>query len=268
MDYKTCSVETNGFTMDYLQFGSGSKFFVILPGLGVQSALISAPVIVNRYAAFADEYTVCLFDRRNDPPQGYKVQNMADDTAAAMKALNMDGAYVLGVSLGGMIALNIAADHPELIEKLVLGSSTLCVDDKHFELFREWCLYAERREREKLCLTIGEKVFSKNVFSEFKDAFRAMAQTVTDDELGKFLIIARGMQGFDLRDRADRISCPVLSTGDTEDQIFGGDIYREIIRYMGSHPGFESKLYSGYGHAAYDFAPDFGKNMMEFFRDK
>lgn len=55
------TVRTPSFTMEYVRFGSGEKHFVILPGLSVQSVLISAQAVAAAYKSFAQDYTVYLF---------------------------------------------------------------------------------------------------------------------------------------------------------------------------------------------------------------
>ena len=117
------TVETGSCTMRYFQFGTGPKPMVILPGLSVQSVMNAADAVANAYRSMAQDFTVTAFDRRPELPAAYSVSDMARDTAAAMSALGLGGAYLFGASQGGMIALLIALDHPELVRKLALGST-------------------------------------------------------------------------------------------------------------------------------------------------
>lgn len=55
------------------------------------------------------------------PPGPYSVAQMADDTVAVMDAAGIERATVLGVSMGGMIAQELALRAPGRVERLVLG---------------------------------------------------------------------------------------------------------------------------------------------------
>ena len=98
--------------MDHIVFGHGEKSFVILPGLSMHSVMGAADAIAEAYKDFCEEYTVYVFDRAKNIHDGYTVRNMAEDTAKAMRRLNIEKADVFGASQGGMIAMYLAIDHP------------------------------------------------------------------------------------------------------------------------------------------------------------
>ncbi len=76
----------------------------------------------------ADRYKVILFDNRGAGRSDYigpcSIEQMAMDTAGLMDALAIDRANVFGGSMGGMIALQLALDRPERVNKLVLGATS------------------------------------------------------------------------------------------------------------------------------------------------
>ena len=74
-------------------------------------------------------FRVIYFDNRGTgqseaPPGPYTVQQMAEDAAAVLEACGIERAHVYGVSMGGMIAQELALRHPSRVAKLVLGCTT------------------------------------------------------------------------------------------------------------------------------------------------
>jgi pimeloyl-ACP methyl ester carboxylesterase len=66
-----------------------------------------------------------------DRPLSYP--RMADDTAAALRHLDVERLDVLGYSLGGAVALELAIRHPDLVRKLVVASTTFSTDGVYKE---------------------------------------------------------------------------------------------------------------------------------------
>ncbi len=70
-------------------------------------------------------FKVILFDNRgagrtNKPDMEYSIRLFADDTAGLMDALNIKKAFIIGLSMGGMIAQELTLNYPEKVEKLIL----------------------------------------------------------------------------------------------------------------------------------------------------
>ena len=264
MDIFTGKVHTGDMEMEYIRFGKGRQTLVIFPGLSVKSIIPSAPVIATQYKMFSDDFTVCVFDRRNDIPPVYTVYDMARDTALAMKALGLEGCCVFGASQGGMMAMVLACEYPRLVRKLVLCSTAVCVGEERFSVIGEWIALAKKRDRERLSLSIGEKVYPRHYFEKNEKAFRYYGRTFTDDELEKFIVKAEGIRGFDIRNEARNIRCPVFIAADDTDAVFTDRPDREISEYLRDNSYAQVKLYSGFGHALYDMTPDFPVRMYDF----
>lgn len=74
---------------------------------------------------FNDHFTVLSYDQRGlgqtaKPDRSYSMADYADDAAALIEARGWSSCHVIGTSFGGMVALNLAARHGELIDRLVL----------------------------------------------------------------------------------------------------------------------------------------------------
>jgi pimeloyl-ACP methyl ester carboxylesterase len=78
---------------------------------------------------FGQTYRTIALDHRDvgdsDPADGpYTTGDQADDAAAVLRALGIEGAHVVGISMGGYIAQELAARHPALVRKLVLTGTS------------------------------------------------------------------------------------------------------------------------------------------------
>ncbi len=74
-------------------------------------------------------FKLLVFDNRgagrsDKPKTDYSIRLFADDTAELMKSLNIKKAHVLGVSMGGYIAQELAINYPEMVKGLVLGCTS------------------------------------------------------------------------------------------------------------------------------------------------
>ncbi|HEX6551990.1 MAG TPA: alpha/beta hydrolase [Ktedonobacteraceae bacterium] len=77
----------------------------------------------------SQNYRVIAFDNRgagrtDKPDIPYSIEMMADDTAGLLNALGIERANMLGISMGGRIALALAIQHPKLVTRLVLVSTS------------------------------------------------------------------------------------------------------------------------------------------------
>lgn len=108
-------------SLEYYDEGSGPPLLMIR-GLGTQCTTWGEPLL----AALREDFRVVRFSNRgtglSDKPGGaITVRTLADDAAALLDALGIEKAHVFGVSLGGMIAQELALGHPDRVDGLVLG---------------------------------------------------------------------------------------------------------------------------------------------------
>ena len=259
------TVQVDTFTMDYMRFGNGARNLVIIPGVSVQSVMNYAEAITESYKLLTDDFTVYVLDCRKDMPDSYSVDDMARDTAEAIKALKLDRVSIFGASQGGMIAMKIAVDHPELVEGLILGSTSARVTPESYDrIFAGWVNLAEAGKTEELYLSFGEAVYPESVFEQSRELLIEAAKTVTSDDLKRFCTITEGMKGFDVTGDLHKIMCPVLVIGSNDDKVLGGEASVKIMESLKGKSGCELFMYDGYGHAVYDLAPDYRERMLKF----
>jgi 3-oxoadipate enol-lactonase len=116
-------VKVNDIQMHYEIHGDGEPL-VLIVGLGTD---ISEWNEIIRW--LAKKYQVLAFDNRgagrtDKPDTPYSIDMMAHDTAGLMQTLGIEQAHILGISMGGRIALALALRYPERVNKLVLVSTS------------------------------------------------------------------------------------------------------------------------------------------------
>lgn len=257
----TDTVHVGDISMRYFSFGEGERAFVILPGIDTKSVILSAKAVEAAYRDFGARYKVYCFDRRLDMPEGYTIRAMASDTAAVMRALSISGADIFAASQGGMIAMCLALDHPDLVHALVLGSTAACSDPAIEDGTAEWIRLAEARDMTALTEDFITRLYSPQTIGKYKDLLIHMNDNVTDEDIRRFIIQAKALCGYDIRPELPQISCPVLAIGCLGDKVLPARCSEEIARLTGG----ELYLYGEeFGHCVFDEVPDYKQRIMDF----
>lgn len=116
------TADIQGVSIHYVCSGSGEPVLLI-SGLGA-----NAEMWVRQTPAFEQHHTVIRFDNRgagrSDTPEGpYTIQTMASEAVQLLDALDIPAAHVVGASMGGMIAQEIAIQYPDKALTLTLIST-------------------------------------------------------------------------------------------------------------------------------------------------
>ncbi|MEW5989536.1 MAG: alpha/beta hydrolase [Chloroflexota bacterium] len=116
------TIKANDITLAYEQRGNGPHL-VLIAGVGYGGWFWH-----KIGPGLARHFTVTTFDNRgaggSDKPAGpYTVDALAADTAGLLDALAIQGAAILGHSLGGYVAQRLIATRPDLVGRLILAST-------------------------------------------------------------------------------------------------------------------------------------------------
>jgi len=117
------AVRVGDINIYYEDFGKGEPLLLIAGwGTDLSCWLPQIP-------EFSTKYRVIAFDNRgagrtDAPDEPYSFRMMADDAVGLLDALGIGKAHILGMSMGGCIAQEIAIEHPERTRSLILAATT------------------------------------------------------------------------------------------------------------------------------------------------
>ena len=257
------TLKTNRAAMKFFRFGSGNKKFIIIPGMSAKSLMGAADVIAAQYKIFARDYEIFVFDIRDELPEKYNIQDLAGDLIEALDTLEIKQADFLGVSMGGMIAQCIVLKRPDLIHKLVIGSSASRVKMEAAKFFEDQIKFARDKNIKGLINHFIDHVYSPDFIKNYREVVVNAYSDLNDKELEKFITIAEAVKNFDIYDSLHALKIPVLVIGADKDEIFGADSSREISEKTGG----KLYIYQDQYHAAYDEAKDYQERVLNFFSE-
>jgi pimeloyl-ACP methyl ester carboxylesterase len=223
---------------------------------------------------FSTGYRVVVFDNRgigrSDRPAGpYTIPAMADDTAGLMDALGIERAHVLGISMGGMIAQELALRNPERVDRLVLGC-TRCGGERAVpaaaEVMQAFAEYAavgtEQAAREVMkCL------FAEKTIAEAPDVVQLYREvTAKYPPAPEVLALQRdAVLGHDTWARLPQIQAPTLVLTGKEDVLVPPENSKILADRI---PNARLQVIEGGGHQFLVERPDeFNRAVLDFLAD-
>jgi len=255
-------IEIDDIRMPVTSFGNGDRTMLVLPGLYVVDLYKSADAIEEAFVPFFPDFSFYVMDRNQNITADYSVRQMADDTALVLDKLGVEDAQVFGASMGGMIALYLAAYHPDKVSRMVIASSVARTDEKADALFDEWIRLANAHDREGLAISFADFLSSNASRDIFRKVISEATAASTDEDLKHFALQCGCCKDMDIFDDLKRIKCPTLAIGCLGDSVLGCDGTMEIAQVLDC----EVYMYNGrFGHAVYDEAPDFRQRLADFF---
>jgi pimeloyl-ACP methyl ester carboxylesterase len=128
--------DVNGINLYYETYGAGRPMILLHGGLG--SGEMFAPILPT----LADHHQVIVVDlqghgRTADIDRPIDVRLMAGDIAALIDHLGLQKPDVVGYSLGGGVALQVAIKHPEKVGRLVAASANISRDAIYPEMLQQ-----------------------------------------------------------------------------------------------------------------------------------
>lgn len=259
------TVEVRNIRLYHETHGEGQPLLLIA-GLGLDAASWGPQI-----PSLAGKFRVIVFDNRgagrsSAPAPPYTTAEMTEDAIALMDALETKQAHVLGLSMGGLIAQELAISHPDRVKSLILATTAAKLPHRARGIIDVW----------NRMINAGvdpEIVFREQFLWVFTERFLADESRVSGF-VKMFLSnpnppTQRGFAGqaaaclsHDTRSRLSRINVPTLVLVGREDIFFPVPVCEELARAI---PGARLAVLEGGGHAfATEISVDFNRTVVEF----
>jgi pimeloyl-ACP methyl ester carboxylesterase len=204
--------------------------------------------------ALEQSFETIVFDNRGVGRSGqaqlpFEIKDLAADAVGLLDALEIESAHVVGISMGGMIAQELALAHPDRIRTLTIGASycggpegTLMAPE---DLQMLGAAYASG-EREQVLRAMWEINLSPG-FREDDSQFAAFAEMGSALPAPQPVVLQqmRACGAHDTHDRLAHISLPTLVIHGDVDRLLGYANGRQIAARI---PGARLETLEGVGH--------------------
>ncbi|HEY3758826.1 MAG TPA: alpha/beta hydrolase [Solirubrobacteraceae bacterium] len=244
------SIDTGVVELSYERSGSGPPLLLIM-GMSGTFSHWSEPFLDE----LRESFEVFVYDHRgvgeSSPLDGeLTTAQLAQDTAALLAALELDSVHVLGISMGGMVAQELALAHPERIRTLALGC-TYCGGPGSSlaspEVMQRLAEAMSSGDRARAVRTAWEVNVSSAYDTAHPDAFETFRGIGMTRAVAVPVILAQ-MQAclaHDTSARLAQLAMPTLIVHGTEDQMIpvaNAEIIHRLI------PGSRLEILDGVGH--------------------
>ena len=260
---KNATLSMNGKTMDYVTFGKGKQPLVIIPGLGdgLQTVKGKAQIFSLSYRLLAKHYKIYVFSRINELRQGYATRDMAAGVAEAMETLNLDTAYVMGISQGGMIAQWLAANFPERVQRLILAVTTAKPSQLARERIEHWQKLSQSGNFKHLMLDIAQHSYTQKSYQKWRLLYNIMGRLGRIKDEKRIVIQSQSCLEHNSLEFLKEIQCPTLVLGALEDDVIGVNGSKELAKAIS---GCQLLIFKHSGHALYEENKAFQEVVCEF----
>ena len=221
-------------TIHYNLFNpDGDKPVLLLHGLGAtcESWGLQIPVLIQ-----AGFYVIAPdargFGGSSFPGGRTTIQQMAGDMVDLLHHLKIERTYVVGISMGGTLALQMAIDHPQMVEKLVLTNTFGKLRPKNPGI---WLYFLMRFI---LVHTLGMPAQAKAVSNNL---FPRPEQELLRDELYRQILQAdpkgyraamRALAAFDVIQKLASIDCPTLVITSEQDTTVPPQNQHQLVEHI------------------------------------
>lgn len=245
------TVAIDGGQIAYRRIGSGRPLLV-LNGFAATNADWD-PSFIDNLASFND---LILLDNRGtgssvDNGEPFNIAKLADDTACVIERLGIGRANVMGWSMGGFIAQELALQHPDRIDKLILLSTDAGGPDSDRASTAIWSQLLDtsgtsHEQARRLLFLLFPSEVAKSLYRQFGDIVAAARAQLSPELVKRQAAAMDAWHNTSVASRLRDIHVPVLIGTGTEDIVIPPS---NALKLVNTIPGSWLAQFPGAGHA-------------------
>jgi len=239
-----------GNGIPYVRFGKGEDTLLIFSG-GPGNTLPSGFMIraFGQFKHLAKNYVIYMMSRKTGLPEGYTTRDMSEDYATVIRN-EFDGGPldVMGMSYGGLIAQHLAADHPELIRRLVIAMSVYRFSDEGNKLDMRFAELLSEGKRRAALRSLDPMIEGGRIKKSFLKFFMGLIGPLMwskPEKPSDLLVEGKAEIMHNSKNRLAEIMAPTLVIGGDNDYYCPVELLRETAAGI---PNAKLVLYEGKGH--------------------
>ena len=241
--------KNSNIALHYHQDGKGTPI-LFLSGVGARLDTwdTTVPLLKNKFHCIAlDNRGVGHSDKPTEP---YSIKDMAEDAASVLNALNISSAHIVGQSMGGLIAQEMAHSYSEYCRSITLCSTVAFVDGRTTIEWSSLPILSRKLEPKEFFYvmapwTYGRKTLANTTWLQQNIEQAAKSDCITPPHT--YDIQTAAMIAFDSRPWLSSIDVPCLVVVGDDD--IGTPPYQAQI-LANSIPNARYACFSNAGHRA------------------
>jgi 3-oxoadipate enol-lactonase len=256
-------IDINGVKLHYEESGKGSPI-VLVHGMGgtVFDWVMQIPFFSKFYHVVAVEMRDHGESDKWSRP--YDIKMFSEDLAQFVRKLKLGKGVFFGISMGGMIVMQFALDHPDMVEALVLADTQPGLSEETIKTGLEMTSMSQKMTGEELAKATMEFNFTPNFIEDHPDVIeRAIKISDARDPSSTFRA-AQGLLKFDVRKRLKELRAPTLVANGEDDQVIPLSVAKDLAEHIkGARLLIMSK---GRHMSIIEKADEFNKAVLDFLK--
>jgi pimeloyl-ACP methyl ester carboxylesterase len=224
-------IEVNGTRLHYEESGKGNPI-ILVHGLGgsIFDWVMQIPFFSRTYRVIAIE----MRDHgESDKWSGpYDIKMFSEDLVEFAGKLRLHKAVFFGISMGGMIVMQFALDHPDMVEALILADTQPGLVEETIKAGLEMAKMGQEMTGEELAMAMMSFNFTPEFIKNRPTIIQQAIKISEARDPSSTFRAAQGLVNFDVKKRLKEIKVPTLIANGEDDKVIPLSVAKDLKEHI------------------------------------